>query len=112
MSWVNDTGLGVIGTPDEAVTQIERLAEQSGGFGCYLLMAHEWADPEATRKSYELFARYVMPRFQNSATRLQASEQWCESVQPRLDARHARAIQEFKDKHAAEQAGKTAVSGR
>jgi len=44
-----------------AIAQIERLAEQSGGFGCYLLMAHEWANPEASRRSYELLARYVMP---------------------------------------------------
>ena len=30
---MNDTGLGVIGTPAEAVAQIERLEDQSGGFG-------------------------------------------------------------------------------
>jgi len=41
-----------------------------------------WADPEATRRSYELFARHVMPRFQNSASRLQASEQWSATVSP------------------------------
>ena len=110
VSWVNDTGLGVIGTPDEAIAQIERLAEQSGGFGCYLLMAHEWADPEATRRSYELFARYVMPRFQNSATRLQASERWSASVQAGLDARQAQALKEWTDKHAAERAAKQVVA--
>ena len=27
-------------------------------------MAHNWADWEQTRKSYELFARYVFPVFQ------------------------------------------------
>jgi limonene 1,2-monooxygenase len=106
VAWVNETGLGVIGTPDEAITQIERLAEQSGGFGCYLMMAHEWADPEATRRSYELFARYVMPRFQNSATRMQASERWSPSVQSGLDARQAQALKEWTDKHAAERAAK------
>ena len=31
VAWVNETGLGVIGTPDEAVAQIERLEKQSGG---------------------------------------------------------------------------------
>jgi limonene 1,2-monooxygenase len=110
VAWVNETGLGVIGTPDEAIAQIERLAEQSGGFGCYLLMAHEWADPEATRRSYELFARYVMPRFQNSATRLQASERWSASVQAGLDARQAQALKEWTDKHAAERAAKQVVA--
>jgi limonene 1,2-monooxygenase len=105
VQWVNGSGLGVIGTPDEAVVQIERLAKQSGGFGCYLMMAHEWADPDATRKSYELFARYVMPRFQDSATRLEASEAWAVTVQPGLDVRQAQALKEWTDRHAAERAG-------
>ena len=102
VQWVNGTGLGVIGTPDEAIGQIERLAAQSGGFGSYLLMAHEWANPEATRRSYELFARYVMPRFQDTATRLKASEAWATTVQPGLDARQAEALKAWTDKHAAE----------
>ena len=39
VDWVNETGLGVIGTPDQAIDQIDRLMKQSnGGFGCYLLM--------------------------------------------------------------------------
>ena len=112
VAWVNETGLGVIGTPDEAIGQIERLVEQSGGFGCYLMMAHEWANPEATRRSYELFARYVMPRFQNSATRLQASERWSASVQADLDARQAQALKEWTDKHAAERAAKQSMPVR
>jgi limonene 1,2-monooxygenase len=110
VGWVNNTGLGVIGTPDEAIVQIERLAEQSGGFGCYLLMAHEWADPEATRRSYDLFARYVMPRFQNSSTRLQASERWSAAIQAPLDAAQAQALKEWTEKHAAEKAAKAAVA--
>ena len=38
IAWVNETGLGVIGTPDEAIAQVERLEKQSGGFGSYLLI--------------------------------------------------------------------------
>ena len=109
VAWVNETGLGVIGTPDEAIAQIERLREQSGGFGCYLLMAHEWANPEATRRSYELFARYVMPRFQNSATRLFAAERWAQQTQAPLDARQAQALQEWTARHAAERAAKQSL---
>jgi limonene 1,2-monooxygenase len=112
LAWVNETGLGVIGTPDEAIVQIERLAEQSGGFGCYLLMAHEWADPEATRRSYELFARYVMPRFQNSASRIQAAERYSASVQKPLDAAQAQALKQWTEKHAAERAANGAVPAR
>jgi limonene 1,2-monooxygenase len=110
VAWVNNTGLGVIGTPDEAIGQIERLAQQSGGFGCYLMMAHEWADPEATRRSYELFARHVMPRFQNSVSRLQASERWSASVQAPLSAVQAQALKDWTARHAAERAAKTGVA--
>jgi limonene 1,2-monooxygenase len=68
IAWVNESGLGVIGTPDDAIRQIERLEKQSnGGFGAYLMMHHEWANPFATQRHYELFARYVKPRFQGMA---------------------------------------------
>jgi len=65
IDFVNQSGLGTIGTPDDAVAQIERLREQSnGGFGAYLQLAHDWAAPAARFRSYELFARHVAPRFQ------------------------------------------------
>jgi limonene 1,2-monooxygenase len=34
--------------------------KKSGGFGTVLLLGHNCANPEATRKSYELIARNVM----------------------------------------------------
>ena len=55
----------MIGTPDDAITQIQRLEDESGGFGTFLHMAHNWADWAETKRSYELFARYVVPEFQN-----------------------------------------------
>ena len=67
IDFVHNGGIGVIGTPDEAVAQVQKLVDQSGGFGALLLMAHEWANPEATRRSYELIAQHVMPRFQGQA---------------------------------------------
>ncbi|WP_214316691.1 LLM class flavin-dependent oxidoreductase [Nonomuraea sediminis] len=73
---MNGTGLAVIGTPDDAIAQIRRLLDKSGGFGTYLLMGHDWADTAATLRSYELFARYVMPEFQNTSTTLTASRDW------------------------------------
>jgi limonene 1,2-monooxygenase len=60
------SGLAVIGTPDDCIAQIERLYHQSGGFGCFLQLAHNWANWEATQQSYEMIARYVMPHFQGS----------------------------------------------
>lgn len=64
---INDNGAGVIGTPDRAREQVQRLWDQSGGFGCMLQMGHEWANPAATRRSAELFAAEVMPHFQGQA---------------------------------------------
>lgn len=73
---VNASGVGVIGTPEMAIAQLRRLEAQSGGFGTYLLMAHDWADTQATRTSYELFARYVIPEFQGSTSELVRSRDW------------------------------------
>ena len=80
-------GFAVIGTPDDAIAQIERLAKQSGGFGAFLLMAHEWADPEATLTRYELMARYVMPRFQGSSDRTAVSRDWAAENRPDVHRR-------------------------
>jgi limonene 1,2-monooxygenase len=60
---INETGRGVIGTPDMAAAQIERLIERSGGFGTYLFQGADFARWEDTKRSYELFAEEVMPRF-------------------------------------------------
>jgi limonene 1,2-monooxygenase len=67
IDFVNEAGIGAIGTPDDAAAQVQRLVDQSGGFGAMLLLAHEWANPHATRRSYELIAQHVMPRFQGQA---------------------------------------------
>jgi len=68
-----ESGLAVIGTPDDCIEQIEKLQKQSGGFGCFLQLAHNWANWEATKHSYELIARYVMPHFQESNTNREQS---------------------------------------
>lgn len=74
-----ESGLAVIGTPDDAIAQIERLKVQSGGFGAFLHLAHNWADWENTKTSYELFARYVAPRFQALNENRHESIAWAQS---------------------------------
>jgi limonene 1,2-monooxygenase len=64
---INENGAGVIGTPERAREQVQRMWDQSGGFGCMLQMGHEWANPAATKRSAELFAAEVMPHFQGQA---------------------------------------------
>jgi len=71
-------GTTLVGTPDTVIKGIERLVELSqGGFGGLLFRAHEWASREETLRSYELFARYVMPRFQGSLATIIDSNEWC-----------------------------------
>jgi len=68
------SGLACIGTPGDCIRHFERLWRGSnGGFGGVLLLAHNWASFEATKKSYELMARYVHPHFQRNANALR---QW------------------------------------
>jgi limonene 1,2-monooxygenase len=104
VEWVNGSGLGVIGTPDDAIKQIDRLVKQSGGFGSYLLIHQEWARHADTLRSYELFADHVMPRFQGSADRLVASEQYARSRWDELDGRQGAAIAAATERHAKERA--------
>jgi limonene 1,2-monooxygenase len=66
---MREGGYAVVGTPDDAIAQIERLREQTGGFGTFLFLAHNWADFAATKRSYELFQRHVMPHFEAANVR-------------------------------------------
>ena len=63
----------IIGTPDEAVRKIQAIVDATGA-GSLLIRANEWSSLAASRKSYELFARYVMPQFQGSLSGLRAAE--------------------------------------
>ncbi len=78
------SGMAVIGTPEDAIAQIERLQAQSGGFGAFLCMDHNWAPWEAKKKSYELLARYVAPKFQGLNENREASLQWAAENRPRF----------------------------
>lgn len=58
-----EAGTAVIGTPEDAIAFIEQQLAETG-IGCAMLMAHDWANSQATAASFELFARFVMPHFQ------------------------------------------------
>lgn len=105
---INATGFATIGTPDMAVAQIQRLADQSGGFGTFLFMAHEWADREATLHSYELFSQYVAPLFQGSATAAVNSRDWAAANRPEFIGAVTGAIMSEVQKHHAEKEAKAA----
>lgn len=78
--WRGDTlgefGQAIIGTPDDAIAQIERLIEQTGGFGTLLVLHVDMASWEDTKRSYELFASEVVPHFKNRNAGREASLQY------------------------------------
>ncbi len=104
IAWVNETGIGAIGTPDDALRQIENLWKQSnGGFGGYLCMSHDFANPEATHRSYELLSQRVFPHFQhNTFARLADAVSRAQSVQKMLAEEQAAAIAAATEKYASE----------
>ena len=71
-----DNNQWIVGTPDDAITGIERLQEISGGFGKFMIRVEDWAPRDKLHRSYELLARYVMPRFQGSLIGIETSNQW------------------------------------
>ncbi|TCK25191.1 LLM class flavin-dependent oxidoreductase [Pseudonocardia endophytica] len=108
IAWVNESGVGLIGTPDDAVAMIDTMYKQSnGGFGAYLMMAHEWARPDAVRRHYELFADQVMPKFQRSADRTLAAERYARSRWDELNSKQADALQAATDRYAEERKSRT-----
>ncbi|NEW35218.1 LLM class flavin-dependent oxidoreductase [Nocardia cyriacigeorgica] len=80
--WRNDTlgefGQAIIGTPDEAIAQIERLIDKTGGFGTLLVLHVDMANWEDTLRSYELFAAEVIPHFKRRNAGREASLQFAE----------------------------------
>ncbi len=101
---MNASGLAVIGTPDDLIRKIEGLWKQSGGFGAWVDLAHDWADFEATKRSYELVARYVMPHFSKVNTGRFESMEWAAANRAELVGFRAKAVQKEVDKWAAHKA--------
>jgi limonene 1,2-monooxygenase len=87
----------IIGTPEDCIAGIERLQEGSGGFGGFMVRVEDWATREKTLHSYELLARYVMPRFQGSLAGIQASNQWASARKDALQANRIAGLKRATD---------------
>ena len=85
-------GTAVVGTPDELVTAIRKLRDVTGGFGVVLGFAHDWANREATLRSWELFARYVVPELNGYTRAQQASADFLHDNQRDLMAGASAAV--------------------
>ena len=99
-----EAGSWFVGTPDDVIEGINKLQEQSGGFGGFLVQTVDWAPRDKMLKSYELFARYVMPQFQGTVASTYASNQWATERQETLVAGRVRAIDRAKQVYADRQA--------
>ena len=48
----------------------------SGGVGAIIGFAHDWANPENTRRSWDMVARYVIPEINGYVTKLRESQKF------------------------------------
>ncbi|MER7990259.1 LLM class flavin-dependent oxidoreductase [Streptomyces noursei] len=107
--WRDDSlgefGRAVIGTPDQAIAQIERLIEKTGGFGTLLILHVDMANWEDTKRSYELFAAEVVPHFRGRNRNRQASLQFAEDHREQLIGRLVRALAKAHTDYYGESAG-------
>jgi len=92
------------GTPDDAIAVIDSLREKSGGFGTILFLVHNCANPEATRKSYELIARNVMPALNDTNRARKRSVEWAtknaQTFMPAMAGGIEKAITEYERERA------------
>jgi limonene 1,2-monooxygenase len=87
-----DGGGVIAGTPDDAIAAVERIFEITGGMGALLFQAHEWTTWEKTLHSYELWARYVAPRFQGQFAAIDENQKWVSANRASIFAPSAAAI--------------------
>ena len=100
-------GTIVCGTPDDAIAQIRRLQEKQGEFGCFLQLAHNWAPWEETKKSYEMWQRYVTPVINNANVNRVDSYEHTKANAGALMAAAGGAVMKTLQKHAEETAAKS-----
>jgi limonene 1,2-monooxygenase len=68
--------VATIGTPDDLVARIKSVLEISGGFGTIVGFVHDWANPENTRRSWDMVARYVVPEINGYLAGLRTSREF------------------------------------
>jgi len=99
--YLTENKMAVIGSPQDAIEYLERLWDGSGGFGCLMQLAHNWADWEETKRSYELIARQVFPHFQNSNMLRHFSYDYSHENRPMFIGKAEKAVMSEIEKHKA-----------
>jgi limonene 1,2-monooxygenase len=75
-SAIGENASAAIGTPDDLVKAIKRVMTISGGAGAIVGFAHDWANPENTRRSWDMVARYVIPEINGFLDGLRKSQRF------------------------------------
>jgi limonene 1,2-monooxygenase len=88
------------------VDLLKQWDELAGGFGTCMLLHHEWANPEATRRSHELVARLVMPEMQGHAEPQRAAKQRATAARAGLTEKSIAAVEAMTKLHADEVASR------
>jgi len=99
-------GVIVVGTPDDAIAQIRRLQKKQGEFGCFLQLAHNWANFENTKKSYELWMRHVTPVINSANAAREEAFNWARDNREKFIGAAMGAAMATIQKHHEEQAKK------
>ena len=65
------------------------------------MLAHHWANFDATRKSYDLVARHVLPRWQGQMSTQGAADR-ARAARPELAVIHSAAVEAATQRYATE----------
>jgi limonene 1,2-monooxygenase len=102
---VDEAQFASVGTPDDAVAFIQRLMDQTGGFGALLVMANDWAGPEATRRSLDLLLTEVAPHFQHMLPAIRSAEDRARQHRPEGMRAQNDAIAAARERYQSQNAG-------
>lgn len=105
-------GVIVVGTPDDAIAQIRRLQEKQGEFGCFLQLAHNWANFENTKKSYDLWQRHVTPVINSANVAREIAYAWARDNKERFIGAAVTAAMQTIQKHHEEEARKSGAAAK
>ncbi len=102
---------GVIGTPDDLIKAVRDLIEVSGGFGTVIGFAHDWANRENTRRSWDLVARHVIPEVNGLLEGYRASRQYVIDHRESFDRAGEAVMRKIMDHDAAAAALRVTLAG-
>ena len=102
---------GVVGTPDDLIKAIRDLMEVSGGFGTVIGFAHDWANRENTRRSWDLVARHVIPEINGLLEGYRASRQYVIEHRESFDRAGEAIMKKIMDNDRAAEALKVTLAG-